>query len=140
MATTKSASSASRNGSGAPAPVAKVKEAGESVASAGAKAKGPLLAAGAGAVGLAGGLVLGSRMARPRGIKALVAPRRRMLGVPLGREGALLTAARALGRAADTGDEVKQVREQLDRANRQSPVEVLLDALTHRRGAHRHES
>ena len=124
MATTKRTSSVSRNGSGsAPAPVAKVKEAGESVASAGAKAKGPLLAAGAGAAGLAGGIALGRRLYRPRGLK-----------------GAFFTAAHTLARAADTGDEVKQVREQLARANRRSPVEVLLDGLTHRRGAHKAES
>ena len=86
-------------------------------------AKGPLIAAGAGVAGLAGGLALGRRLYRPRGLK-----------------GAVVTAARALGRAADTGDEVKQVREQLSRVNRQSPVEVLLDGLTHRRGAHRAES
>jgi hypothetical protein len=124
MAATKRTSSASRNGSsGAPAPIAKVKEAGESVASAGAKAKGPLIAAGAGVAGLAGGLALGRRLYRPRGFT-----------------GALVTAAQALARTAEAGDEVKQVREQLSRANRRSPVEVLLDGLTHRRGAHRAES
>ena len=37
-------------------------------------------------------------------------------------------------------DEVRQVREQLDKANRQSPLEVVLDGLTHRRGAHKRES
>jgi len=124
MATTKRTPPASRNGSGSvPAPLAKAKEAGESVASAGARAKGPLIAAGAGLAGLAGGLALGRRLYRPRGFK-----------------GAFVTAAQALARAADTGDEVKQVREQLSRVNRQSPVEVLLDGLTHRRGAHRAES
>ena len=46
----------------------------------------------------------------------------------------------ASGRAAATTDEVRQVREELEQVNRRSPVEVLLDGLTHRRGAHRRES
>jgi len=133
MAATRStAAAASRNGSSAAAPIAKAKEAGETVSSAARKAKGPLIAAGAGVAGLAGGLVLGSQLARRR-------------------ESAVVTVGRALGRTArelssatdrvtETGQEVRQVREQLDRVNRQSPVEVLLDALTHRRGAHKRES
>jgi hypothetical protein len=132
MAATRStAATASRNGSASPAPIAKAKEAGETVSTAARKAKGPLIAAGASAAGLAGGLVLGSRLARRR-------------------DSAVITVGRALGRAArelasatdrvtETGDEVRQVREQLDRVNRQSPVEVLLDGLTHRRGAHKRE-
>jgi hypothetical protein len=132
MAATRStAATASRNGSASPAPTAKAKEAGETVSTAARKAKGPLIAAGASAAGLAGGLVLGSRLARRR-------------------DSAVITVGRALGRAArelasatdrvtETGDEVRQVREQLDRVNRQSPVEVLLDGLTHRRGAHKRE-
>jgi hypothetical protein len=35
---------------------------------------------------------------------------------------------------------VHEIREQLDKANRQSPLEVVLDGLTHRRGAHKRES
>jgi hypothetical protein len=54
------------------------------------------------------------------------------------------TAARELASArrqvSSATDEIRQVREQLDKANRQSPLEVLLDGLTHRRGAHKHES
>jgi hypothetical protein len=46
----------------------------------------------------------------------------------------------AAGQAAATTDDVRQLREQLDRANRQSPVEVLLDGLTHGRGAHKRKS
>ena len=152
MAATRSTTgSVSRNGSPASMPIEKAKEAGDTVASAARGAKVPLIAAGATAAGVAGGLVLGSRLARPRGLKAWVTPRRRVLGMPLGRENAVVTAGRALGRTArelsvatdrvtETGDEVRQVREQLDRANRQSPIEVLLDGLTHRRGAHKDES
>ena len=46
----------------------------------------------------------------------------------------------ATNRVSATTDDVRQIREQLDQANRQSPVEVLLNGLTHRRGAHKHES
>ena len=46
----------------------------------------------------------------------------------------------ATQQASSTTDEVHQIREQLERTNRQSPIEVLLDGLTHRRGAHKQES
>jgi hypothetical protein len=151
MTATKTTTAASRNGSAASAPLARAKEAGDTVASAARKAKSPLIAAGATAAGLAGGVALGSRLARPRGLRALVSPRRKVFGVALGRESGVITVGRAVGRAArelssatdrvaETGAEVRQVREQLDRANRQSPIEVLLDGLTHRRGAHRREN
>jgi hypothetical protein len=109
------------------------------------------MAAGAAAAGLAGGLALGSRLAsRRRGIRSLLAPRPRLLGLPLvprsGAErtaSALAKAVRQIGSAtdqlSDTAGEIRQVREQLEKANRQSPIEVLLDGLTHRRGAHKHE-
>jgi hypothetical protein len=108
----------SANGSGA---VAKAKGAGDSVASAARAAKGPALVAGATAAGLAGGLALGSRMAARR-------------------KGTLQKAVEAVARLAATTDDVRRIREQLDKANRQSPLEVVLDGLTHRRGAHKRES
>jgi hypothetical protein len=115
-----------------------------------AKAKGPALTAGAAAAGLAGGLVLGSR-SRRRGLSGLLAPRRRVLGIPLGRRSPLIRAAQGLGqvahgigtatgKASATTEDIHQIREQLDKANRQSPLEVVLDGLTHRRGAHKRES
>ena len=135
MATaTRSGSAASSNGSGVVA-----------------KAKGPALAAGAAAVGLAGGLAMGSHIGgRHRGLSRLVAPRRTVLGVPLGRKSGLRRTVETLGKAAQgigsatrrvssTTDDIRQVREELERANRQSPVEVLLNGLTHRRGAHKQE-
>ena len=120
--------------------------------SAVAKAKGPARAAGAAAIGLAGGLAVGSRIGgRQHGLSRLVAPRRTVLGVPLGRKSGLRRTVETLGKAAQgvgsatrqvssTSDDIRQVREELERANRQSPVEVLLNALTHRRGAHKHET
>lgn len=150
MAPTKTTSA---NGSAAASTVsAKAKQTGGSVATAARRAKAPMLAAGATAAGLAGGIYLGSRMPhRSRGLGALVTPRRRVLGIPLGHKSGLVKTAEALGRVArelgaatnqvsSTTDEVRQVREQLDKTNRQSPVEVLLDGLTHRRGAHKRES
>ena len=111
---------------------AKAKGAGDSLATAVGSAKRPAVVAGAAAAGLAGGLALGSRMPwRRRTTLERVA-------------GAAAQLARELGSArkqvAATTDDVHQIREQLDKANRQSPLEVVLDGLTHRRGAHKRES
>jgi hypothetical protein len=141
MATTKSRAAPSVNGSAASSVIEKAHEAGDSVATTARRAKTPMLALGATAAGLAGGLALGSRMS----------PRRKVLGLPIGRKSgmqrtaeALRDVARELGTATSqvtaTADDVREVKDQLDKANRQSPVEVLLDALTHRRGAHKAES
>lgn len=152
MATTKTRSTQSSNGSAASSAVSKAKGAGDSVTTAAKRVKTPVLAAGATAAGLAGGALLGSRMASRRsGLTGFLRPQRRVLGVPVGRKSGLEVTASALGKvarelgsvagkASDTTDDVRQVREQLDRLNRQSPVEVLLSGLTHRRGAHRRES
>jgi hypothetical protein len=111
-----------------------------------------MITAGATAAGLAGGLALGSRMSsKRRGMGALLAPQRKVLGVPLGRKNGVARTAKALGQMARelrsatdqvsaTTDDVRQIREQLDKANRRSPLEVVLDGLTHRRGAHKRES
>jgi hypothetical protein len=131
--------------------VAKAKEAGDTVSSAAQSASRPALTAGAAAAGLAGGLALGARLNGRGGLAALVKPRRRVLGVPIGRKSGLHRALETLGKTAkqvgratkqvsSTTDDIHQVREELEKANRQSPVEVLLDGLTHRRGAHRRES
>jgi len=148
MAVTRTRSTPSANGSTASAAVDKAKEAGSSVAR---RAKGPALAAGAGAAGLLGGMALGSRLtSKRRGVAALLKPRPRVLGVPVGRKSGLAKTAEALGKVAHelgsatsqvsaAGDDVRELREQLDKANRQSPLEVVLDGLTHRRGAHKHE-
>ena len=55
----------------------------------------------------------------------------------LGKGAGLGSATRHM---SSTTEDIRQVREELERANRQSPVEVLLNALTHRRGAHKHEN
>ena len=111
-----------------------------------------MLTAGATAAGLAGGLVLGSRAKSKRhGVAALLAPQRKILGVPVGRRNGVVRTAKALRQVArELGsathqvsaatDEVRQVREELEKTSRRSPIEVVLDGLTHRRGAHRRES
>jgi hypothetical protein len=126
--------------------VATAKEAGNAVAGATRTAKGPVVAA---AAGLVGGVALGARLRSGR--RGLFRPRPRVLGVPIGRKSGLRWTVETLGKAAkelgsatrqvsSTTDDIHQVREELEKANRQSPVEVLLDGLTHRRGAHRRES
>jgi hypothetical protein len=152
MAATKTRSTQAANGSSAPSAVAKAKDTGDSIATAARKAKGPMLTAGATAAGLAGGLVLGSRArSKSRGVTALLAPQRRVLGVPVGRKNGVVQTAKALGDVARelssasnqvsaATDEVRQVREELEKTTRRSPIEVLLDGLTHRRGAHKRES
>lgn len=97
-----------------------------------------MIAGGAAAAGVVGGLVVGSRVLRPR---------KRVLGIPVSRRGLSLRplahevrlAGRQLGRVAD---EVGWARRRASRVghalaadddNRQSPVELLLSALTSRR-------
>jgi hypothetical protein len=106
---------------------AKGKQAGESVAAAARRGKGPLLVAAAGATGLAGGLALGSwRASKRRGLTKVLGALAKEMG----------SATKA---ASNTSDDVRSIRRQLKDANKQSPVEVLLDGLTHRRGAHKEE-
>jgi len=132
----------SRGTGGSSAALTRVKDAGTTVASTARRVPGPARAAGAAAAGLAGGVLLGAH----------AGSRRTVLGLPVGRRRRGLAAtARALGEgarllgttaahASDTADEVRRLREQLAALNRRSPIEIVLDGLTHRRGAHRLES
>jgi hypothetical protein len=123
---------ASSNGPAAASPIRKAKATGSSVAKNARDVKGPALTAGAAVAGAAGGFALGSW-------KASRTPRRSRLVA-----GAMVQAARKLGslasEVASAGDDVRELRELLKQTNRRSPVEVLLDGLTHRRGAHKAES
>lgn len=85
-----------------------------------------------------------------RGLGALLAPRPRIFGIPLGPKSGLLRTAEVVGKAAkglgsvshqlsDTKDEARQIREQLEMANKRSPIEVVLDGLTPGAGAIRLE-
>ena len=120
--------------------VAKAKEAGDAVATAARRAPAGALAAGAAAAGLAGGLALG---ARGRALTKTT----KVLGMPVGRRSKARTIARGARRAAvaaskasSTADDIRAIRQQLEHANRRSPIEIVLDGLTHRRGAHKLET
>jgi hypothetical protein len=147
MASARTGATDSPNGSIAKS-AAKAKRAGESVTEAAGRAKGPLAAAGLAAAALAGGFALGRAGGQSHG---LFPRRRKVLGLRIGpKTGFERTTdvlerladglGEAAGKAAATTDEVHKVREELEQVNRQSPVEVLLDGLTHRRGAHKRES
>jgi hypothetical protein len=138
--------SASSNGSAASGAVEKAKEAGSSAVGAARSVRGPALTAGAAAAGLVSGLALGSQLNGSR--RGLLRPRPRVLGVPLGRKSGLQRTVETLGKAAkelgsatqqvsSTTADIRQVREELEKSNRQSPVEVLLNGLTQRRGTHK---
>lgn len=146
MAASTTRSKPSTNGGGpSSSPVEMAKHAGTAATTAARQVRGPALAA---AAGIAGGLAIGTRIGSKR--RGLLARRPRVLGVPIGpKPGALRMAealrdgAKHLGSAADqvsnSPGEVRQIREQLEQGNRRSPIEVVLDGLTHRRGAHRKE-
>ena len=147
MASTKQRSKPASNGTATTVSAA-VKDAGSTATDVARRARGPMLAAGAAAAGLAGGLAAGSRLASRR--RPLIGRRRRMFGIPLGPKPGVLRTVELLrdgakhldsatSRLSGTSDEIHEIREQLDKVNRQSPLEVVLDGLTHRRGAHRRE-
>jgi hypothetical protein len=121
MAATKVRSSSSARSNGAlPA-----------VASAGRNVGKPALTAGAAAAGLAGGLLLGSRLGTGAGLLV-----RRRSSSALARAGAKRMATTAV-KASKAVDDIHAIREQLENANKRSPIEVVLDGLTHRPGTDR---
>jgi hypothetical protein len=107
-----------------------VSEAGRNVGRAAQKAKTPLLAGGAAVAGAAGGLALGSRQARKS--KLLRRPKVKI------RSKDLAKAARNAGQlgmeVGEIATELRRNREQTNGSSRRSPVEIVLDGLTHRRG------
>lgn len=90
---------------------------------------GPVVAAGAAVGGLAAGTALGARLRAHR--------RPHVLGLPLPRSGEMRSGARKVARAGrrlyDLESDVRALREQADSTRRQSPIEVVLSALTSRR-------
>jgi hypothetical protein len=91
-------------------------------------ARKPAFTAAAAAAGLAGGVLLGSRIGSGRGLLG-----RRRSGEALALAGAKRVAA-TIVKASHTADDIHAIREQLEQANKRSPIEVLLDGLTHRPG------
>jgi hypothetical protein len=126
MAATKArprAGAASGNGA-----LGQAKDAGAGVARTARRASRPALAAGAAAAGLAGGLLVGSRVSIGR--------RRSKRALALAGAKRFMAAA---GKTSNAADDIRVIREQLENANRRSPVEVVLDGLTHRPGTRKRE-
>lgn len=92
-------------------------------------AKTPAAAAGAAVGGLAVGAVVGARLRARR--------RPHLLGVPLPRSREMRNGARGVAQAGrrfyQLESDVRALRQQADTARRQSPIEVVLSALTSRR-------
>jgi hypothetical protein len=86
------------------------------------KAKLPLVAGGAAMAGLAAGALAGVKVRSRR--------RPRALGVPLPRGSEVKSGLEWLGRMQS---DVRAVRSQAEQSRRQSPIEVVLSALTSRR-------
>jgi hypothetical protein len=101
---------------------------------AASKAKVPLLAGGAALVGAAGGLVMGNRHGRHSGRLAKALPQKPQIKVD-SRD--VAKAAKEVGNfGAQVGhlaSELKRARETANGNKHRSPVEVVLDGLTHRR-------
>ena len=105
----------------------RAKDAGDAVVSIAHRSTGPALAAGAAAAGFAGGLLIGSRVTAVRGLFG-----RRRPGAVVALAAGARRAATMAGKASNTADDIRAIREQLENANRRSPIEVVLDGLTHR--------
>jgi hypothetical protein len=105
-----------------------VSEVGRNVGHAASKAKTPLLAGGAAVAAAAGGLALGARQGRKS--KALRRPKVKI------RSKDLAKTARSVGQlgmeVGEVAVELRRNREQANDSKRRSPVEVVLDGLTHR--------
>jgi len=126
---------AGRVGSARKAVEGTAKQAGHSVGDAGrgvgkvaSKARTPLLASGAALAGVAGGIAIGARGAHQ--VKGMRRPKVKIDSHDLAK------AAKEVGQfGMDVGQlasELRRNREQANGAKRRSPVEVVLDGLTHR--------
>jgi hypothetical protein len=107
------------------------KSAGSEIGNAAQKAKAPALAGGAALAGLAGGLAIAAR-SEPKRVLGVPVPgtRRPLIQVKRRtRSKDLLKAASELGELAN---EMRLAREELQQKRRRSPIEVVLDGLTHR--------
>lgn len=93
------------------------------------RAKGPVAAAGAAIGGLAVGTVLGARLRLHK--------RPHLLGLPLPNSREMRTGAKHVAQAGrrlyELESDVRALRAQADASRRQSPIEVVLSALTSRR-------
>jgi hypothetical protein len=112
--------------------------AGQAIGTAASKAKVPAAAGGAALAGLVGGVAIATRGGR-----------RKVLGVPIPgtrrplvkmkvksprRKAGTKDLVKAGGQMAELANEVRLARQQLDSNRRRSPIEVVLEGLTARRG------
>ena len=124
-----------------------VQTTGDAVSTVAKKVKGPAVAGGAALVGLAGGLAIASRANGPRKLFGVPVPgtRRPLVKITTptrvkarGATKDLRKAATEVGTAGrQVGDlvtEVRRVRTELERGQRRSPLEIVLEGLTSRRG------
>jgi hypothetical protein len=123
MATTTRAARRSSSSSGS------LNGAGRSASRTAGRAKGRAAAAGAAVGGLAVGTALGAKLRLHR--------RPHLLGLPLPSSHEVRTGAQQVARTGrrlyELESDVRALRAQADTARRQSPIEVLLSALTSRR-------
>jgi hypothetical protein len=107
------------------------KSAGSEIGSAAEKAKGPALAGGAALAGLAGGLLLAGR-SRPRRMLGVPIPGTRRPLIEIKRGGSGKELVKAAGKFGELASEMRLAREELEAKRKRSPIEVVLDGLTHR--------
>jgi hypothetical protein len=112
-------------------PPARNNGAGGVVPQAAREATKPAMAAGAAAAGLAGGLLIGSRLGAGSGLLAHKRSRKTLALTGAQR------VAKTVVKASRTVDDIHAIREHLEDASKRSPIEVVLDGLTHRRGTRR---
>jgi hypothetical protein len=102
--------------------------AGRTVGNIASKAKGPALATGAAAAGIAGGMFIASRRSRPKLFGAVPLPRPGGTMESVGK--GLLKTSENVGQLTE---EVRRVREGIEAdSKRRSPIEVVLHGLTRR--------
>jgi len=109
--------------------------AGQAVGTVASTAKVPAVAGGAALAGLAGGMAIAARRGRRRVLGVPVpGARAPLLKVKAGRNASTKQILKAGGQMAELANEVRLARRQLDGGRKRSPIEVVLDGLTARRG------
>lgn len=101
------------------------------IGTAAQKAKGPALAGGAALAGLAGGLLIAGRT-KPRRMLGVPIPGTRRPLIEVKRGGGSKELVKAAGKFGELASEMRLAREELEAKRRRSPIEVVLDGLTHR--------
>jgi len=109
--------------------------AGQAVGTVASSAKVPAVAGGAALAGLAGGMALAARRGRRRVLGVPVpGTRAPLVKIKAGRNPSAKQLLKTGGQMAQLANEVRLARRQLDGGRRRSPIEVVLDGLTARRG------